>query len=82
MSWRYFDRRHMQFNNECPKCSDPTWARESPIATYYSGKRFYNIHKECVGIIMSSGLVFCHSCWEEIQSTVDEINMAGSTDND
>ena len=69
--WKYLDLRYMTWNNNCANCGTNTWVQESPAATYYSGRRFYDIRKNITGIWFASGLTFCASCFEEIESTLD-----------
>jgi len=70
--YRFFNRKHMIYNAHCPKCSTDTWANERPGVTWYAGKHFYDLENKVVGVKMNSGLIFCHNCWLEIQSSVDE----------
>ena len=72
----------MQFNNYCPKCGTPTWANHRADMIWHSGKRFYDLNRQVVGIKMASGLVFCQSCFEHIQSNIDENDMAGNSNDD
>ena len=70
--FRYFDHKHMQFNNSCAKCGTPTWIRDMPH-TWYSGKKYYDLHtNKVVGVLFASGLTFCISCFSEIESSIDE----------
>ena len=70
--YNFFDQKHMQLNNECPKCGLGVWANERTDMVWYSGKRFYDLNKRCVGVKLGSGLVFCGSCWNAIEPTIDE----------
>jgi len=77
-SWKYFDRRYMQYNGACANCDNPTWVTDSLTATFYSGKHFYDVHKQVTGVWFGSGLTFCQTCYEQIQLSVNEdgIDMA------